>query len=111
MGRLKEILNEADYSYEMSNKVVNKKRQLSEKLYDLFDEYFGVEAEAVEELTDNVEITIGDNIKIVYIAAEEYDACLEDENGNNYFFIEDLTLKEIKNVISKIKKIIKEDYL
>jgi hypothetical protein len=103
MGRLLNILDDYEYSFEMSNKVKENKIKLVDKLYDLFDEYIG------EEEIEDIDIKIGE-INVVKIIVDTDNVYIKDVNGNEYNFFEDITLKEIKSLISSIRKIIKEEF-
>ena len=103
MGRLNNILDNYEYSFEMSNKVKENKMKLVDKLYDLFDEYIGE-----EELEDS-DIKVGE-INVVKITVDTDNVYIEDENGNEYNFFEDITLKEIRSLISSVRKIIREEF-
>lgn len=103
MGRLKTILDNYEYSFEMSNKVKENKMKLVDKLDDLFDEYIG------EEELEDINIKVGE-INVVKITVDTDNVYLEDENGNEYNFFEDITLKEIKSLISSVRKIIREEF-
>ena len=101
MGRLLNILDNNEYSFEMSNK--KNKIKLVDKLYDLFDEYIS------EEELEDIDIKIGE-INVVKIIVDTDNVYIKDANGNEYNFFEDITLKEIKSLISSVRKIIKEEF-
>ena len=103
MGRLNNILDNYEYSFEMSNKVKENKMKLVDKLYDLFDEYIG------EEELEDIDIKVGE-INVVKITVDTDNVYIEDENGNEYNFFEDITLKEIRSLISSVRKIIREEF-
>lgn len=103
MGRLLNLLDTYEYSFEMSNKVKENKIKSVDKLYDLFDEYIG------EEELEDIDIKVGE-INVVKITVDTDNVYIEDVNGNEYNFFEDLTLKEIKSLITSVRKIIKEEF-
>jgi hypothetical protein len=103
MGRLLNILDNCQYSFEMSNEVKEKKFELIDKIEELFDEYI-----AEDELED-IDIKIGE-INVVKITLDTDNVYIEDASGNEYNFFEDITLKEIKSLITSVRKIIKEEF-
>ena len=103
MGRLFNILDNFEYSFEMSDKVKEKKFELMDQLDDLFDEYIG------EEILEDIDIKVGE-INVVKIIVDVDDVYIVDVNGNKYSFFEDITIKEIKFLLSSVRKIIEEEY-
>ena len=101
MGRLFKILDDNAYSFEMSDEVKEGKIKLVDKFYDLVDEYIG------DEEIEGIDIKVGE-INVVKISVDVDNVYIEDENGNVFNFFEDITLKEIKSLLSSVRKIIKE---
>lgn len=102
MGRLKNILTSSEYAYEMSDAVKGEKLKLQDEIYKLMEDYF--DDDEISVYGDG--IMLGDDIEIGGI----WDDHVFDENFNEYYFTDDVTLDEMKSIISAIKKIIKEEF-
>lgn len=128
MGRLANNLENATnkvkwYEYETSEKITNKKLELGKEIYkmllvdedgfsngmDLTDTDLTIEGEYYDKYTEYYNPCC---IKaIVSLTQDEDGNCLvEDEDGYEYYFVEDLTLAEVENIYNEVKEIIEFGY-
>jgi hypothetical protein len=122
MGRLQDNLNNAkarlDFcEYELSEEVKAKKIALSKKLYNLlnnenFNNTLNIEDANIciecEYYDDHLEY-YNPNCSVYLTDVFAYDpeeSFVEDEDGNQHFFLEDLTLSEIENILEEIKDLL-----
>lgn len=101
MGRLKKILTASDYAYEMSDAVKGEKLKLQDEICKLMEDYF-----------DDDEISVyGDGIMLgdIEIAGIWYDHVF-DKNYDEYYYTDDVTLNEMKSIISAVKEIIEKEF-
>ena len=101
MGRLKNTLTASEYAYEMSDAVKSEKEKLQNEICKLMEDYF-----------DDDEISVyGDGIMLgdIEICGIWYDHVF-DKNYDEYYYTEDVTLNEMKSIISAIKKIIEKEF-
>jgi hypothetical protein len=101
MGRLKKILTDSEYAYEMSDAVKGEKLKLQDEICKLMEDYF-----------DDDEISVyGDGIMLgdIEIAGIWYDHVF-DKNFDEYYYTDDVTLNEMKSIISAVKEIIEKEF-
>mgnify|MGYP003300487191 FL=1 len=128
MGRLADNLENATnkvkwYEYETSEEVTNKKLELGKEIYkmllvdedgfsngmDLTDTDLTIEGEYYDKYTDYYNPCC--TKAIVGLTQDEDGNCLvEDEDGDEYYFVEDLTLAEVENIYNEVKEIIEFGY-
>ena len=101
MGRLKKILTASDYAYEMSDAVKSEKLKLQDEICKLMEDYF--DDDEISVCGDG--IMLGDDIEIYGIWSDH----VYDENFDEYYFTNDVTLDEMKSIISAVKEIIEEE--
>lgn len=128
MGRLADNLENATnkvkwYEYETSEEITNKKLELGKEIYkmllvdedgfsngmDLTDTDLTIEGEYYDKYTDYYNPCC--TKAIVSLTQDEDGNCLvEDEDGDEYYFVEDLTLAEVENIYNEVKEIIEFGY-
>jgi hypothetical protein len=128
MGRLADNLENATnkvkwYEYETSEEITNKKLELGKEIYkmllvdedgfsngmDLTDTDLTIEGEYYDKYTDYYNPCC--KKAIVSLTQDEDGNCLvEDEDGDEYYFVEDLTLAEVENIYNEVKEIIEFGY-
>lgn len=125
MGRLADNLTNAKtkvshYEYELSEEVMTKKSNLGKELFDLLNNEdfecridvtdcdLTIEGEYYDKYTDyyNPNCKLG----IVAVVANGEECYVEDEDGNEYFFEDDLTLYEVESIVNEVKSIIEYKY-
>lgn len=112
----------ANLEYELSNEVKAKKIALSDEIYRLLDneEYDG--AINIIDANVNVEGEYYDKHAEVYVenyrrpvefvyASENGDSYVEDEDGEEFYFLDHLTLSEVEDIVSAVKETIEDDQL
>ena len=94
----------SNLEYELSNEVKAKKIALSDELYQLLDneKYNG----AINIYNENV-IVEGEFVEFVF-ACEYGESFVEDENGEQFYFLDHLTLLEVENIVSAVKETIED---
>lgn len=128
MGRLADNLKNATnkvkwYEYETSEEVTNKKLELGKEIYkmllvdedgfskgmDLTDTDLAIEGEYYDKYTDYYNPCC--KKAITGLTQDENGNCLvEDEDGDEYYFVEDLTLAEVESIYNEVKEIIEFGY-
>lgn len=128
MGRLADNLENATnkvkwYEYETSEEITNKKLELGKEIYkmllvdedgfsngmDLTDTDLTIEGEYYDKYLDYYNPCCTKSI--VSLTQDEDGNCLvEDEDGDEYYFVEDLTLAEVENIYNEVKEIIEFGY-
>ena len=101
MGRLENILTASEYAYEMSDAVKSDKEKLQDEICKLMEDYF--DDDEISVYGDG--IMLGDDIEICGI----WDDHVFDENYDEYYYTDDVTLNEMKSIISAIKEIIEKE--
>ena len=121
MGRLTDNLENAktkvaNYEYELSEEVKTKKSNLGKELFDLLnnEDFEGridvtdcdltIEGEYYDKYTDYYNPNC--KLAIVEVVANSEECYVEDEDGNEYFFEDDLTLYEVESIVNEVKSII-----
>ncbi len=109
----------ARIEYEMSDEVMAKKLELSNELYKLIDNdtYKGVidisnadvcvEGEYYDKYADVYLDSCFHSVKKVY-ACENGDSYIESEEGEEFYFTESLTLKEVEEIVNVVKDMLEE---
>ena len=111
----------SNLEYELSNEVKAKKIALSDELYQLLDneKYNGVINIADSNIL--VEGEYYDNYAEIYVenfrrpvefvyACECGESFVEDEDGEQFYFLDHLTLLEVENIVSAVKETIEDIY-
>lgn len=112
----------ANLEYELSNEVKAKKIALSDELYRLLDneKYNGainiadsnilVEGEYYDKYAEIYVENFRRPVENVY-ASDSGDSYVEDEDGEEFYFLDHLTLLEVENILSAVKETIEDDQL
>jgi hypothetical protein len=112
----------ANLEYELSNEVKAKKIALSDEIYRLLDneKYNGainiedadvmVEGEYYDKYAEVYEENYRRPVENVY-ACEDGDSYVEDEDGEQFYFLDHLTLSEVEEIVSAVKDIIEDDQI
>lgn len=107
---------------ELSNEVKAKKIALSDELYQLLDneKYNGtiniaesnilVEGEYYDKYAEIYVENFRRPVENVY-ASDSGDSYVEDEDGEEFYFLDHLTLLEVENIVSAVKETIEDDQL
>lgn len=110
----------SNLEYELSNEVKAKKIALSDELYQLLDneEYNGtinikdadiyVEGEYYDKYTEVYVENYRRPVENVY-ASDSGDSYVDDEDGEEFYFLDNLTLSEVEQIVSAVKDIIYEN--
>jgi hypothetical protein len=109
----------ANLEYELSNEVKAKKIALSDELYRLLDnEYRGtiniidanvlVEGEYYDKHTEIYEENYRRPVEFVF-ACEDGDSFVEDKDGEQFYFLDHLTLSEVEEIVATVKDIVEND--
>ena len=93
----------SNLEYELSNEVKAKKIALSDELCRLLDEKYNG---AINIYNENV-IVEGEFVEFVF-ACEYGDSFVENENGEQFYFLDHLTLSEVENIVSAVKETIED---
>lgn len=108
--------------YELSNEVKAKKIALSDELYRLLDneKYNGainiadsnilVEGEYYDKYAEIYVENFRRPVENVY-ASDSGDSYVEDEDGEEFYFLDNLTLLEVEDILSAVKETIEDDQL
>lgn len=109
----------AHIEYEMSEEVMSRKNELSNELCKLLDNdtYEGVldisnaevriEAEYYDKYADVYVDSCFHPVKNVY-ACNDGDSYVENEDGEVFYFLENLTLKEVEEIVNTVKDMLEE---
>lgn len=112
----------SNLEYELSNEVKAKKIALSDEIYRLLDNetYDGainiaeanvmVEGEYYDKHAEVYEENYRRPVEFVY-ACEDGDSFVEDEDGEEFYFLDHLTLSEVENIVAAVKDIIEENQI
>lgn len=112
----------ANLEYELSNEVKAKKIALSDELYRLLDneKYNGainiadsnilVEGEYYDKYAEIYVENFRRPVENVY-ASDSGDSYVEDEDGEEFYFLDHLTLLEVEDILSAVKETIEDDQL
>lgn len=112
----------ANLEYELSNEVKARKIALSDELYRLLDneKYNGainitdanvmVEGEYYDKYAEIYEENYRRPVEFVY-ASENGDTFVEDKDGEQFYFLDHLTLSEVEEIVSAVKDTIEDDQM
>lgn len=111
----------ANLEYELSNEVKAKKIALSDEVYRLLDnEYRGtiniadadvmVEGEYYDKYAEVYEENYRRPVEFVY-ACENGDTFVEDKDGEQFYFLDHLTLAEVEEIVEAVKDIVGDDQI
>lgn len=109
----------SNLEYELSNEVKAKKIALSDEICKLLDgKYNGtiniadanvlVEGEYYDKYAEVYVENYRRPVKTVY-ACEDGDTYVEDEDGEEFYFLDHLTLSEVENIVEAVKDTIDDD--
>jgi hypothetical protein len=110
----------ANFENELSNEVKAKKIALSDELYLLLDNknYNGainimdanvlVEGEYYDKYAEIYVENFRRPVEFVY-ASDSGDSYVEDEDGEQFYFLDHLTLVEVESILSAVKETIEDD--
>ena len=93
----------SNLEYELSNEVKAKKIALSDELCRLLDDGYNG---AINIYNENV-IVEGEFVEFVF-ACEYGDSFVENENGEQFYFLDHLTLSEVENIVAAVKETIED---
>ena len=108
----------ANLEYELSEEVKAKKIALSDELYRLLDnEYRGtinitdanvmVEGEYYDKYAEVYEENYRRPVEFVF-ACENGDSFVEDADGEQFYFLDHLTLLDVENIVAAVKETIED---
>jgi hypothetical protein len=111
----------ANLEYELSEEVKAKKIALSDELYRLLDnEYCGtinitdanvmVEGEYYDKYAEVYEENYRRPVEFVF-ACENGDSFVEDADGEQFYFLDHLTLSEVEEIVSAVKDTIEDEQI
>jgi len=112
----------ANLEYELSNEVKARKIALSDEIYQLLDneKYNGdinitdanvmVEGEYYDKYAEVYEENYRRPVEFVY-ASENGDTFVEDEDGEQFYFLDHLTLSEVEEIVSAVKDTVEDDQI
>lgn len=111
----------ANLEYELSNEVKAKKIALSDEVYRLLDnEYRGViniidadvmvEGEYYDKYAEVYEENYRRPVEFVY-ACENGDTFVEDKDGEQFYFLDHLTLAEVEEIVEAVKDIVGDEQI
>ena len=109
----------ANLEYELSNEVKARKIALSDEIYRLLDNEKYNGAINIIDANVNVEGEYYDKHAEVYVenyrrpvefvyASENGDTFVEDEDGEEFYFLDHLTLSEVENIVEAVKDIVED---
>ena len=108
----------SNLEYELSNEVKAKKIALSDELCRLLDDNYNgainiinenvmVEGEYYDKYAEIYEENYRRPVEFVY-ACEDGESFVEDEDGEQFYFLDHLTLLEVENIVAAVKETIEE---
>jgi hypothetical protein len=112
----------SNIEYELSDEVKAKKIALSEEIYRLLDneKYDGainiadanvlIEGEYYDKYTEVYVENYRRPVKNV-CACEDGESFVEDEDGEEFYFLDHLTLSEVEEIVAAVKDIIEDDQI
>jgi hypothetical protein len=111
----------SNLEYELSEEVKAKKIALSDELYRLLDnEYRGtinitdanvmVEGEYYDKYAEVYEENYRRPVEFVF-ACENGDSFVEDADGEQFYFLDHLTLSEVEEIVSAVKDTIEDEQI
>lgn len=111
----------SNLEYELSNEVKAKKIALSDELCRLLDEKYNgainiidsnimVEGEYYDKYAEIYVENFRRPVEFVY-ADENGDSYVEDEDGEQFYFLDHLTLSEVEDIVSAVKETIEDDQI
>ena len=117
MGRLLDNITNAKarvayYEYELSDEVKARKLEASKEIFNLLIPNNGtvniesagicIDGEYYDKYLDYYNPNATFELTAVF-AYDEEGAFVEDEDGNEHFFLDDLTLSEVETILSEVK--------
>jgi hypothetical protein len=111
----------SNLEYELSNEVKAKKIALSDELCRLLDDKYNgainiinenvmVEGEYYDKYAEIYVESFRRPVEFVY-ACEDGESFVEDEDGEQFYFLDHLTLLEVENIVAAVKDIIEENQI
>jgi hypothetical protein len=111
----------SNLEYELSNEVKARKIALSDEIYRLLDnEYKGViniidanvlvEGEYYDKYAEVYEENYRRPVEFVF-ACENGDTFVEDKDGEQFYFLDHLTLSEVEEIVATVKDIVGDDQI
>ena len=111
----------SNLEYELSEEVKAKKIALSDEIYRLLDnEYRGfinimdanvlVESDYYDKYTEVYVENYRRPVEFVY-ACENGDTFVEDKDGEQFYFLDHLTLSEVEEIVAAVKDIVGDDQI
>lgn len=108
----------SNLEYELSNEVKAKKIALSDELCRLLDDKYNgainiiesnvmVEGEYYDKYAEVYEENYRRPVEFVY-ACEDGDSFVEDEDGEQFYFLDHLTLSEVEEIVAAVKETIED---
>ena len=108
----------SNLEYELSNEVKAKKIALSDELCRLLDDNYNgainiinenvmVEGEYYDKYAEIYVESFRRPVEFVY-ACEDGESFVEDEDGEQFYFLDHLTLLEVENIVAAVKETIEE---
>ena len=108
----------SNLEYELSNEVKAKKIALSDELCRLLDDGYNgainiinenvmVEGEYYDKYAEIYVESFRRPVEFVY-ACEDGESFVEDEDGEQFYFLDHLTLLEVENIVAAVKETIEE---
>ena len=108
----------SNLEYELSNEVKAKKIALSDELCQLLDDKYNgainiinenvmVEGEYYDKYAEIYVESFRRPVEFVY-ACEDGESFVEDEDGEQFYFLDHLTLLEVENIVAAVKETIEE---
>lgn len=108
----------SNLEYELSNEVKAKKIALSDELCRLLDDKYNgainiidanvmVEGEYYDKYAEVYEENYRRPVEFVY-ACEDGDSFVEDKDGEQFYFLDHLTLSEVEEIVAAVKETIEE---
>lgn len=111
----------SNLEYELSNEVKAKKIALSDELCRLLDDKYNgainiidanvmVEGEYYDKYAEVYEENYRRPVEFVY-ACEDGDSFVEDEDGEQFYFLDHLTLSEVEEIVAAVKDIVEDNQI
>lgn len=108
----------SNLEYELSNEVKAKKIALSNELCQLLDDTYNgtiniidsnvmVEGEYYDKYAEIYEENYRRPVEFVY-ACEDGESFVEDEDGEQFYFLDHLTLSEVEDIVAAVKETIED---
>jgi hypothetical protein len=111
----------SNLEYELSNEVKAKKIALSDELCRLLDDKYNgainiinenvmVEGEYYDKYAEIYVESFRRPVEFVY-ACEDGDSFVEDEDGEQFYFLDHLTLSEVEEIVAAVKDIVEDNQI